>query len=440
MQSAYLKKIISKKYYLLIFSLLFTGFGAALTAILFRSGVHNLEEIRLAVLEIFPPTFVLPILGALGGLISGTLVSKFSPASSGSGITHLVGYLHDRNIPINLKVGIIKLVSGVIAIGSGFPLGAEGPSVQMGSSVAWQISKWLKAPKSLTKIIVSAGGGAGLAAVFGAPIAGFLFVVEELLYKSKPILIAIAAITAFMANSWGAILNSLGFDNESIRFSGIDGFVLDPHHNPIVKFIPLDIIYLVILGIIVAIVGEIYTVYLLNFQKKAKEIFKNRYVLKMTFIGALIGIIYSILPEIFHEFTELDNLIIDGEATGILAFQTFLVMFLTTGLSVAAGAPGGLFMPMITLGASIGLALNSLMIFSTGYAPTTLVFAGMAAFISSCSRTPLTAIFIVLALTHNNLILTPVLIGSITSYLFSKCLNEESIYERQLEDKLMGEK
>jgi len=73
---------------------------------------------------------------------------------------------------LRLKGGLIGglfaliLISGIIAIGSGFPLGPEGPSVQMGGSVAWQMAKWLKAPTAFRRVIVAAGGGAGIAAVF----------------------------------------------------------------------------------------------------------------------------------------------------------------------------------------------------------------------------------------------------------------------------------
>ena len=433
------KKFLTSKYYILLAAILLLGLFPSITAVLFRSGVHNLEILRLRLLEFLPAKYVLPLLGIFGGFISSIIITKFEPAASGSGISHLVGYLHDRKIPLNLKVAIVKLISGVIAIGSGFPLGGEGPSVHMGGAVAWQISKWLKAPKKFTKLLVATGGGAGLAAVFSAPIAGFTFVIEELLMTSKPIVFLFIALTAFVANSFGSILNSFGLDNESIRFSFAQGFMIDPHHDPFIKFFPLDTLYLVILGILVAIVGEIYIRYLLKIKSKSSEIFKHNYILKMTICGGFIGVIYSILPEVFHEFTELDNLIIDGKASAVIGSQTFLIMFFTTGIAVAAGAPGGLFMPMITLGASLGLAFLGISESITGYAPTSLVFAGIGAFISGCSRTPLTAIFIVLALTHNNLLLTPVLICCSTSFFISKLLNNNSFYERQLGKKLMGE-
>ena len=438
-QEKFSTKFIKNKYYILLISILLLSFFPSITAVLFRSGVHNLELIRLKILEELPAIYVLPILGLSGGFIASNIISRFEPAASGSGISHLIGFLHGRKIPINLKVALIKLISGVISIGSGFPLGAEGPSVQMGSAIAWQISKWVKAPKIFEKMLVATGGGAGLAAVFSAPIAGFTFVIEELFQTSKPIVFLFIAVVVFISDCFGSVLNSLGLDNESIRFSFSRGFILDPHHEPIIKFLPIDIIYLVVLGFLIAFIGELYVRYLIKISSIFSLIFKNKYIFKMTISGGIIGIFYSLLPDLFHEFTELDNLIIDGRTSLIIAAKTFSIMFLTTGVAVAAGAPGGLFMPMITLGASMGLIFLDISQFFTGYASSSLIFAGIGAFITACSRTPLTAIFIVLALTHNNLLLTPVLICCSVSFFVSKFLSNDSLYERQLEYKLMGE-
>ena len=438
-QQSFLQQFFEKRWWLLLLCLSLTALGGALTAVLFRSGVHNLEEIRLALMETIPPWVVLPGLGIVGGFISGTLVARFAPAAGGSGISHLVGYLHDRPIPMNLKVGFIKLISGVIAIGSGFPLGAEGPSVQMGGSVAWQIGSWLKAPKSFTKVLVSAGGGAGLAAVFNAPIAGLIFTMEELLQTTRPIVLMVVGVTVFWADAWGAILSWMGLNKEHGAFNEIHGFQLSPEHDPIVKFLPIDIIYLIVLGIAVGLIAELYTRYLMRMQKVSKRIFGDNIVIKMAICGGIIGLIYALLPGIFHEFTELDNLVIEGEAGFYLAAKTFLVMFLTTGLAVASGAPGGLFMPMLTLGAAVGLTFSGLAEFALGYYPTTLVYAGMGAFVASCSRTPISAVFIIFALTKNALILKPVLLACIFSYIAGRICNDSSIYERQLTQKLQGE-
>jgi len=117
-------------------------------------------------------------------------------------------------------------------------------------------------------------------------------------------------------------------------------------------------------------------------------------------------------------------------------YLSFFLLFITTGLAAASGAPGGLFYPMLTLGGSIGLIIGSWVEIATGHAPSTYIFAGMGAFVAGCSRTPITAMFLAFALTKNLLIMKPVLISCIASFLIARAFNEESIYERQIQIEL----
>jgi len=119
-----------------------------------------------------------------------------------------------------------------------------------------------------------------------------------------------------------------------------------------------------------------------------------------------------------------------------IALLAVLVLFITTGIAAASGAPGGLFYPMLTLGGSIGLIMGSWVEIATGHAPSTYIFAGMGAFVAGCSRTPITAMFLAFALTKNLLIMKPVLISCIASFLIARAFNEESIYERQIQIEL----
>ena len=119
-----------------------------------------------------------------------------------------------------------------------------------------------------------------------------------------------------------------------------------------------------------------------------------------------------------------------------MALLAVLVLFITTGLAASSGAPGGLFYPMLTLGGAIGLIMGSWVQIVTGHAPSTYIFAGMGAFVAGCSRTPITAMFLAFALTKNLLIMKPVLISCIASFLIARTFNEESIYERQIQIEL----
>ncbi len=377
-----IKKLLKQRSLVVAFSLLLTGLGASITSIFFKTGIYFINNWRLALLDQFPSIAVLPIFGALGGAIAGYLIKNIAPA------------------------------------------------------VAWQMAKWLKAPTAFRRVIVAAGGGAGIAAVFSAPLGGFVYAIEELLNSARPVILLLVVITTFIADSSADIIQALGLDPKAGGFDFNLGFLIQKEYDPSVFFLPVDFIYLVLLGIIIGIFAELYSRYVLLMQNLGKKWYKNKFVLKMSICGLILGSIYSFLPSTFHNLDELQKIIAEQNTSIGIALLAVLVLFITTGLAAASGAPGGLFYPMLTLGGSIGLIMGSWVEIATGHAPSTYIFAGMGAFVAGCSRTPITAMFLAFALTKNLLIMKPVLISCIASFLIARAFNEESIYERQIQIEL----
>ena len=416
-----IKKLLKQRWFVVVIALLLTGLGASITSVSFKTGIYFINNWRLDLLDRYPPFIVLPLFGLVGGGLSGFLIKSFAPAAKGSGVSQIMGFLRHKQVPMNLKVGLIKLISGIIAIGSGFPLGPEGPSVQMGGSVAWQMAKWLRAPVAFRRVIVAAGGGAGIAAVFSAPLGGFVYAIEELLNSARPVILLLVIITTFIADSSAIFLQG-----------GID----EPTYKIEFLFSSLDFIRLILLGGFIGIIAELYSKYILMMQNFGKRLYKNKFVLKMSICGFILGSIYSILGDEFHYLDNLKTIIVTQSEIDIkLPIITVFVLFITSGLAAASGAPGGLFYPMLILGGAIGLILGS-----SSWIPetaiSTYIFAGMGAFVAGCSRTPITAMFLAFALTKNLLIMKPVLITCITSFLVARAFNEESIYERQIQIEL----
>ena len=187
------------------------------------------------------------------------------------------------------------------------------------------------------------------------------------------------------------------------------------------------------------LLAELYCRYVLAMQRKGDAWFGDRLVLRMVLSGGVLGGVYAFLPEAFHNLDGLKDLIAAGEADIPMALGTFVVLFFSTGLAAASGAPGGLFFPMLTLGGAIGLACGIWVEALTGHVPSTYVFAGMGAFVASCSRTPITAMFLAFALTKDLLILKPLLVACLASFLVSRLFDDRSIYERQLGSELSEE-
>ena len=434
-----IRRLLERRWLVVVLALALTGLGAAITGLLFTGGINLLKDWRLELLNDLPAWLVLPALGGFGGLVSGWLISDLAPAAGGAGITHIMGFLRHKAVPMGLQVGLVKLVAGIIAIGSGFPLGPEGPAVQMGGSVAWQMSRWLKAPAAFRRMIVAAGGGAGIAAVFSAPIGGFIYAIEELLHSARPVVLLLVLITTFSADTWADVLGFLGLNPGSSGLSSTSGFQLERAYTPLVKFLPIDLLYLIALGAVIGVLAELYTRYVLAMQRQGNRWFGDRLILRMTLSGLVLGCVYAALPDTFHNPSELKHLIAAGKADVGLALASFVVLFFSTGLAAGSGAPGGLFMPMLTLGGAIGLACGIGVEALTGHVPTTFVFAGMGAFVAGCSHTPISAMFLAFALTKDLLILKPILVASLMSFVVARLFNPNSIYDRQMGMELASE-
>jgi CIC family chloride channel protein len=340
-------------------------------------------------------------------------------------------FLRRQPIPMGFQVAAVKLVAGIVAIGSGFPLGPSGPSVQMGSSVGWEMARLLRAPNAFRRLIVAAGGGAGIAAVFRAPIGGFLYALEELLQGARPVVMLLVLVTTFWADTWADLLGLAGLVNLEPE-SGIGGsnstFQLQRQVMAFVVVRPIDLLWLFLLGAMVAMAAELYCRYVVGLQR-LRQSWRIPLAGAMTATGTLLGLVDAWLPPDFLNRAGIRQAIAEGDVDLAKALAIFLVVFLTTGMA-AAGTPGGLFAPMLTLGGALGLAAAAGVEQLGTPAPSTAVFAGMGAFMAACARAPISATFLTFAATKELLILRPVLVACLGSLVMARLLHPQSLFKR----------
>ena len=351
-------------------------------------------------------------------------------------------FLRNRPVAMGFQVAVVKLVAGIVAIGSGFPLGPTGPSIQMGSSVGWEMARLLKAPAAFRRMIVAAGGGAGIAAVFRAPIAGFLYTLEELLQGARPLVMLLVLVTTFWADTWADLLGLADLSAlpvlsalSSLSPPGTAAanprgeFQLERQVIATVEVVPLDLVILFVMGGVVALAAEAYCRYVVSLSNLRRRL-AIPLPQAMAACGGVIGLIDALLPADFVNRAAIRQAVAEADVDIPTALAIFLVLFLTTGLAAAAAIPGGLFAPMLTLGGTLGLAAAALVDQLGGNAPTTAVFAGMGAFMAACARTPITATFLTFAVTRDLLILKPILVACLGSYIVARLLHRDSLFRR----------
>ncbi|MFN7854126.1 MAG: chloride channel protein, partial [Dolichospermum sp.] len=195
------------------------GIVAALSAVLLKQGSGWLGTWRVHTTHIFPAWISLPFIGLSLGFLSGWLVQRLAPEAAGSGIPQVKAVLANVPIKLSWRVAFVKLISSIIALGSGLTLGRQGPTVQVGAGLAAGMSRLVPTSPDHRRQMIAAGAGAGLAAAFNAPLAGVLFIIEELLQDLSGLTLGTAIIAAFIG---GVISRWLGGGSLQLDLKLID--------------------------------------------------------------------------------------------------------------------------------------------------------------------------------------------------------------------------
>jgi CIC family chloride channel protein len=399
------------------------GAISAVAAFVFLRGTVLLSALRVSLCDHIPAWIVLPAIGMLGGAICGSFVTFIAPEITGSGIPQVKAFLKGFPIKLDIRVAFSKLLGGIIALGIGLPLGREGPTVQVGAATAAVLGRvGYQSPRHRRQLI-AAGAGAGLAAAFNAPLAGVIFIVEELLKDVSSHTLGTALLSCFFA---GIVAHFMG--NHTLDVSAGREF---PHSS----FLPENVPFLLLLGLLAGIVGSGFNEAILRSAKWQTKIFGKRYILRIALAGLICGLVIALLPSSFRDFAGIRQLIFEDRSWRF-ATVALVSNFFLTALAYGAGSPGGLFAPSLTIGAALGylLGLAEMVVFPAAtHSPTALALAGMGAVFAAVARVPITATVIVFEMTTDFNLLLPLMVSSIMAFLIGEKLAPGSIYDRLLE-------
>lgn len=357
--------------------------------------------------------------------LNGYLVSK-NKMISGSGIPQvegiLKGYFQDRKSWIHTLCG--KFLGGIISIVGGLSLGREGPSIQLGACVAEGLGKKIARGRLERKILMVSGASAGLAAAFNAPMAGIIFALEEMFKYFSPVILLSMMSASVMAN-----------------FISNQVFGLSPIFNfEIIKEIPLNNYWIIIiLGILLGLMGVFYNYVLLKTKILYGKIklLNTRIIIPFMFAG-LLGIIFPIVLGSGHRIIE-ELSIQNGIIFLIIIFS---VKFIFSMISFGSGAPGGIFFPLIILGAVIGAIFSGISIRYFGFDQelyNNIIILAMAGYFAAIVRAPITGIILIMEMTGSFNQMLPLTVVSVTSYVVADIIKSQPIYEALLEDLLQNE-
>ncbi len=417
-------KFLQKENSSLYFLCLLIGLATGLTVSLYRYGLQYAEHLRNIFFshnELKNPQFLLKLwlVFITIGLITDFLAKKF-PTTSGSGIPQVKAIILKR-LKYNswFKEFLAKFTGGLFGIGAGLSLGREGPSVQLGSYIAYGMSNFFKKNEIEKKYLITSGASAGLSGAFGAPLAGVIFSLEELhKHFSSKLLIC-------------TLIASIASDFVSRRIFGVstafDFTVTYPDTiGPYSQFI-----LFIIFGIIIALCGKLFTVVLINTQNMYKKCILPRWV-KVCSVMTLSFALCFALPEVTGGGHELVEGLAKVHSTIIFLIILFVVKLLFTALSYSTSFPGGIFLPMLVLGAILGkiyaLFLINILGVGSDFIPHYMVL-GMAAYFVAVVRAPITGIILILEMTGSFEHLLALATVSLVAYYITEILKLEPIYD-----------
>lgn len=362
-----------------------------------------------------PPAIAL-FCGAL--LIAAALLAwlaKAEPQAAGSGIPQVKGAVLGVFKLRWLRILLVKFAACALAIGSGLSLGRAGPSIQMGAMAGQGVSRLLARPRIEERYLISGGAAAGLAAVFNAPLAGVIFVLEEINHNFSGFLL-FPVLSASVAATFTSRL-ILGRDTV-FNFSGL----------PVLQY--SDYWVILVAGIICGVLGALFNYGLLNAVRLYK-LLPNSSCLQNFLLLAVTAITGLYLPEALGGGDDLltNTAFNSYPVTVLLMFLTAKILL--TLLAFGRGLPGGAFIPTLVAGGIAGAVMAGLFsqagLLSSAY-KTNIVILSMAAFFTASVRTPITATVLVMEMTGSFLHLLPLALASLTAFATTEVWRAKPLY------------
>jgi CIC family chloride channel protein len=356
-------------------------------------------------------------LAAAAAFIARWLVARFAPEASGSGVQHVEAVIRGDAPSVSAAVLPVKFFGGTLALGAGLALGREGPTVQMGATLGHLLARGLRMQGADARVLLAAGAGAGLAAAFNAPLAGAIFVFEELLRRFE----FRAAVATLAACSGGlAVMRSIVGDRTIFSVPALE-----------IDLFPGYLVFFAFGGLI-GLLGFAYSraiVYALDLVGRFGWVSVE---MRAAVIGAIVGLVAFVAPWLVGGGDPLVQDVLSARhAVGILIL-VFVLRFLLGALSYAAGVPGGLFAPLLVVGVAAGAlfgraAESAWPLLTTPIAAFAAV--GMGALFAAVVRAPVTGIALVVEMTAATGLFVPLLTACAAAIAVPALLGEAPIYD-----------
>ena len=408
---------IEKFRYILILEGIAVGVLSGFTVSLFRTLITKLEAFRGSVTE--GGFGIMPALFFIAAYIIICLCLRYEKNCSGSGIPQVKGELSGQIKTVWYKILIAKIVGGACAIGAGLSVGREGPSVQIGAMTAKGFSRLTGRLRTEERLLLTAGAGAGLSAAFNAPLAGVVFAIEEV-HKNLSLDLMLASMGSCIASDF---VSSYIFGLKPV-------FNVSPAH-----ILPLKSYWLLIVfGIIIGLFGVVYNLSIKAVQKAYSHI--PSLWIKIAIPVIFAAVLCYVYPYVLGGGSSLVDMLAHENWTLKALMILLAVKYIFSMISFGSGTPGGIFLPLLVLGAITG----SIFAAATGNEEyiENFIILGMAGYFTAIVRSPITGIILISEMTGSLSHLLSLSLVCLVAYIVADALKAKPIYDQLLENILPG--
>jgi CIC family chloride channel protein len=375
-----------------------------------------------AVLRPVARPWLLPLVVALGGLVSGLIVFTLAPEAEGHGTDAAIEAIHHKGGRVRARIPPVKLVASAITIGAGGSGGREGPAAQISAGFGSLLAQWLNLGAQDRRIAVAAGMGAGIGAIFRAPLGGALMAAEILYVHDLEVEALIP----------GLIASIVGYTVYGAVFGFQPIFGAQP---TLALGSPLQLVYYGLLGVACGLVGLLYARTFYAVTALFHHLALPRW-LKPGLGGLAVGLLALVLPGALHMGYGWVQVGMGPELLGLPLWVVLVLPFakiLATSLSIGSGGSGGIFGPGMVIGGMLGASFWRL-----GYdaglpqlpvSPAPFVVVGMMAMFGGIAHAPLAVMLMVAEMTGNLSLLAPAMIAIAVA---TALVGDATIYRAQL--------
>lgn len=407
-----------------ILSACLVGVCTGVSVVLFNNGVHEIRDffwdgipyrgaswLREEPLDsVWPRVILVP---ACGGLIVSVLNAARDAVSKAS-------YNYNTK---DALASFLKAVAACVTLGTGNSLGPEGPSVEIGSSIAKQIHSISGKNPQAKLSLLAAGSAAGISSGFNAAVAGCFFAVESVLWPSSP-----ADVSVSLTNTTSMVILSAVVASviSEVGLGSEPAFKVPEYDFRSPGELPLYLLLGIFSGLVSLSFSKL-TSYLLGVVDNLnKEIGIPKPVFPV--VGGLtVGVIALAYPEILYWGFQNVDILLESRPfvkglSGELLFQLVAVKIIATSLCRASGLVGGYYAPSLFIGAATGMAYGKFISFAISQSnpafhlsilevasPQAYGLVGMAATLAGVCQVPLTAVLLLFELTQDYRIVLPLL-------------------------------